>query len=1033
MRLFTIPPGVDFLAAFARALLEGAIVPAIGPAAAPDALARARIYVPSRRAATLLEEALIEAAGRPILLPRVVPLGDPAEIEDRLEAEAPAGDASLPPSIAPLDRLLNLMPLIDAWRRGVREADLAMAPDRPCRDIAASTRDAFDLAQALADLIDELIIEGAMERSALAGLAEEVPPEHDRFWQTTATFLEIAGEYWPQRLKELGLLDAAERRRRLTLAEVERLGARPAGETVIVAGSTGSQPSTAALMGAVARLPNGAVVLPGLDLDQLDDAAFEALHPDGDAAAAALTHPQAVLRRLFGRIGASRADVRPLAAPPPEVSRRNGLLAEAMRPAAATDRWSDVPTIGHEAAFAGVALIHAEDERDEALAVACAARQAIADGGGRVAIVTPDRDLAAHVTLELARFGLDIEDSAGVPLGLAPAGRLARLALDAAIADHAPMPLLALLRDPLAGMGLEPVLFRRGVDAIEIVLLRGRRPSKGLDGLIRDAGTLESLARRRHAPRPAARLADAGDAARTILARLAAAPIAGAGREAPGAFAARHEAQWRMLQGLAPEADAASAPGGAQIEEVFASMKAARGEADVDLHGYQAMFEALLAASVHAPPPRRGARIGLFGLLEARLDGAETVILAGLAEGVWPPQTRGDPFLTRSMRAHLGLTPPERRIGQSAHDFTMLFGAPRLVLSHAARKGRSPQIPSRFLQRLFVLLDPSVRAGMAERGRAHLDHGRALDATAPAPRATRPAPRPPARLWKRRLRLTDVETMVRNPYAIFARDILELDPLPPVEPESDAAERGTLLHALAEAMVKAHPADWPEDAAARFVAMAREKIAAAGVDAVTAAMWGGHAESLAVAFAEWERRRRSGDLHGFHLEADGALELRTPGGIIEIRGRIDRIDRHADGGFSVIDYKSGALPDALDATKGLSPQLQLSAALARRLGLPGLDARAPVRAMLYVKLGRKIEEKAVPAADNKVDRKATAPEPNAHVDDLTARLFAYLGDFATGRRAFIAGRRHTQMRFADPYGHLSRVSEWRAVAGDDAE
>ncbi|MBD3997439.1 hypothetical protein GUH83_10935, partial [Xanthomonas citri pv. citri] len=85
-----------------------------------------------------------------------------------------------------------------------------------------------------------------------------------RYWQHSLDFLRIARDAWPNYLKEIGRIEPAARRDILIEAEAARLAAHHAGP-VIAAGSTGSMPATAKFLHVVAKLPNGAVVLPGLD------------------------------------------------------------------------------------------------------------------------------------------------------------------------------------------------------------------------------------------------------------------------------------------------------------------------------------------------------------------------------------------------------------------------------------------------------------------------------------------------------------------------------------------------------------------------------------------------------------------------------------------------------------------------------------------------------------------------------------------------------------------------------------------------
>ena len=299
-RLFTIPAAAPFLPTLARALLDGRLIPGF-PGPDPLALAQATIYLPTQRAARAFGEALVAASGRASLaLPRIVPLGAFAAEEGEF-AEIEAFDD--PPAVGDLQRRMTLARLVAAWgkqlkgaiRRVGADGRLEMDDSEPPL-VAATPAEALRLAGDLAALIDDMRIEGVgFER--LASLAGDA---FDPYWRITLEFLKIAFEAWPAWLAEQGLSDRAERTERAVAREIAELPKR--GPT-IVAGSTGANSATARLIGAVARAPNGAVVLRDLDMD-LDEAAWRLIAEGEDPTSA--THPQAMLARLLSTIGVSR-------------------------------------------------------------------------------------------------------------------------------------------------------------------------------------------------------------------------------------------------------------------------------------------------------------------------------------------------------------------------------------------------------------------------------------------------------------------------------------------------------------------------------------------------------------------------------------------------------------------------------------------------------------------------------------------------------------------------------------------------------
>ena len=864
--LFSIPPGVPFLATLVDALMNGTLVPAISSTSDPLLLASATIYVPSRRSARVLEEVLANRmSGMAMLMPRILPLGDPAEIEDRIVPIDLADAAlALPEAIDDLSRRLVLMQWIDRWRAAIdsllRRNQTAQG-DRPARDalldvhelfqVAATRRDAFALAGDLAVLIDEMTIEGANWRK----IATLAPAEHDHYWALTRKFLDIAGEQWPGVLAERDLIDHADRRQRLLAAETERLTRDRPQDVVIIAGSTGSQPASARLMKAVLGLQNGAVVLPGLDRDHLDEAGWNAIALDGSNQARALTHPQAGLKRLLARLNQARETVIALGDEDDRASARHHMLEEAMRPAETSDLWNQVASrLDLPLALDGIRIVEALDEREEALAIAIAAREYLQQPDGVVVIVTPDRALAMYVVAELKRWGIEAQDSAGMPLQAAPAGRFARLALDAVIENFSSTALLAVLRDPALRLGLALPVLAAAVDALEITVLRGKRRHVGLAGLSRS----DAAGNTSHPTRPERRLQ--GPAKALLPSFISSLTIAfdGLTDTSKGTLAALAACHRAIVLAASTDDTGGSilfeGPDGAGLAAVFDALVASQSNEEFDLVGYRDLFDALLASETVMPTLSNSnsslhSRIKILGPLEARLMPADLMILGGLNEGVWPPQTRADAFLTRSMRAELGLSPPERRIGQSAHDLMMFAGTQHLLLTRAARVAGTPGLSSRFLRRLEAVVGKTAWQELKAKGQPLLDMARQIDVPEPESPQQRPAPKPPVSRRPTRLSITEIGTLIRDPYVIYARHILKLDPLPDLDLAADAALRGTIAHEAFEYAIRTYPVDWPPDIASILATRMKHALARETDDPLVTAFWTPKFESMANWFA----------------------------------------------------------------------------------------------------------------------------------------------------------------------------------------
>ncbi|MDQ0512402.1 double-strand break repair protein AddB [Ancylobacter amanitiformis] len=1018
-RLFTIPASAPFLPVLADALLDGGLIEGFTPRGDPFALATTTIFLPTRRAGRLLAEALrarVEVAGMPAgvaLLPRIVPLGDVDE-----DALAFAESFADPPrAVKPTTRRLALASLVKAWRSRLRDGDGRVA-------VAAGPGAEIGLADALAHLIDEM----AAQEVPWERLDALVPGEHDAYWDMALDFLKIARDFWPAHLAEHGEVDASIRRDRLIAAEAERLLKDGATGPVIAAGSTGSLPATARLLAAVAHLPRGCVVLPGLDTD-LDEASWQALT---DEAAPAPSHPQYGLALLLSRhLRAARAQVAVLA--PPAVHGRERLLSEALRPVATTEAWASLeerlgaPAI--DAALAGVALIEAEDSREEALAIAVALREVLEDPTRTAALITPDRDLARRVAAELLRFDIAIDDSAGEPLSESAPGRFARLVADACVDELAPLPLAALLRHALARFGLERAELAPAVEALEMMVLRGPRPAPGAPGLVAAVAAFSPA--QHHPSDPRARIGDAPRArAADLAARVAGAlgPLLTLGTGVH-AFAALVDAHRRAIAGAWSERDDGVPQDGAPQDETALAVlaqafddlaEAARDAPAMTLGDYASALVLLLGDRPVRPPLVPGARLRILGPLEARLVSVDRVVLAGLVEQGWPAAVRTDPWLSRPMRAALGLEAPERRIGLSAHDFAQGGGAPELVLSHARKLGGAPTVPSRFLQRLAAVSGKTRWEAALARGDRLRRLAARIDAEPKAPRLPRPEPAPPLDLRPKRLSVTEIETWLRDPYTIYARHVLKLAPLDALDEAPGAGERGSAIHAALGTFALAFPEGLPADPEAALLAHGRRAFAPLEAFPAAHALWWARFERLVPRVIAWEQARRPGTRRIF-AEVYGRLEL--PGGRFTLTGRADRIEQRRDGGLAIVDFKTGAVPTARQTKVHYSPQLPLEAAMAASGSFREVPAEEAA-ALIYVKLAT-AGLKETSAVDENDTAAGSAMATLERLGQLVAAFENPSRGYASLARPMFRGR------FGD-FDHLARVKEW-ATSGEGEE
>ena len=1024
-RVFTIPASAPFLPTLIDALIGGRLGVAIS--ADPLALATLTLYLPTRRACRLARDAFLQVIkGDAAILPRIVAIGDIDE-DELAFAEATAGEIasdalSLPEALGGLERRLLLTELIAKWMgapelRGTRGVPLvAQTPAAACA-----------LADDLARLIDDM----ATRDVSWDRLSDLVPEQFDTFWQLTLRFLEIAHKAWPQVLAERNCIEAVSRRNALIKAEAARL-ARGIGGPVIVAGSTGSMPATAELIATIAQLPHGTVVLPGLDTD-LDERSWRLIA--GDAAegiAPAPGHPQFAMHALLTRIGIGRDAVQPLA----QASGREWLVSETLRPAAATDIWGQRIAdrdfgARADAAMASVNVIEAANAEEEALAIAVSLREAV-HHGKTAALVTPDRALGRRVLAALARWNIAAEDTSGDALADTPAGVFARLAAQVALDGVAPVPLLALLKHPLLRLGRSNN--EGAVAALERAVLRGPRPRSGSTGLARALAALSAGKASLH-PRDlrtaltSAELAAASD----LINRLANAlsPLEDVVRpQTLRTLAERHRDVIAALSRDGASTAAFIGPDGVKLAAAFDELTASETAATlvVDPSDYVELFVAALAGREVRRPPRPGVRVRILGPLEARLTESDRVVLGGLVEGTWPPESRTDAWLSRPMRQDLGLDLPERRIGLSAHDFAQLLGTPEVVLSFAAKVAGSPTVASRFIQRLAAVAGTRWQDAVA-RGDVYLRWARELDRPETRPKAApRPAPKPPRNVRPSVLSVTDIENWLRDPYTIYAKHILHLTPLDAVDAAPGASERGTVIHTAIGDFTRQFAERLPADATQHLIELGRARFSGLQDFPEAQAFWWPRFERIARWFINWELERRP-NLTALFAETRGTVDIPLGERTFTLRGIADRIERRSDNSYVILDYKTGSARTEKQVRTGLAPQLTLEAAMLRKGGFAGIAKGASVAEIAYVVL----KGGEPPGEPKPID--FTDGTPDSQADRAFEKLAELARRFEDEDQPYRSLVHPMWTTHYGEYDHLARVKEWSITGGvdDDTE
>ena len=993
--IFHIPAGRPF----ADDLVEGIR----GLARSPEDLADAVVLVPNMRLAASLRTAFLRSAeGRPELLPAMMPIGMVEEDAPEL-AQAGWDSDDLPPMIPALERQLLL-------------ADKLVDPSR-------TMAETMGLARSLADFLDEAQTHGC-DMDNLRGLVEE--GDLAIHWQKLLAYLDLLMQWWPEKLKAIGKSDPVLWQSKAIEARAEAWAMDPPKGLVVAAGSPGAMKSIKDLVGTVAELERGMVVLPGLDTEMTGDDMKGLLGGDETA----YCHPQYQMAALLDSLGIEPGQVRTWpGSASAEAGPRLELLREMFRPASQVGAWQRIPDGGKVSgeslmrkAPAGdgdadrgewLKLVECYDRREEAAVIALAMREALETPGRTAVLATADRTLGRMVVGELSRWGVELEDSAGTGLGETRPAHFLQLILDAWASDFAPRDLMALLQHPLAASGLDRAGFRDHVRRLDKGI-RGPRPAKGLKGMLKH---LRSRKKTRN-------LADFLQE-RVVEPLAPLAPLKqGANRALSECLDALGDAAERL--GKLPDEPMAVWEGraGTRVARFLmqAKMAAESAGTSIDPADLPAVLPVLLRAETIYPEREGHPRLAVMGHVEARMHTADLMILGGMNEGTSPPNPPRDPWMSNSMRGDFGLPPANWRVGLAAHDIYMAMARPQVLVTRAARQEGAPTEQSRWLRRLDAVRKVAKLDNPKDDRFIRIAEARNHVAGAVSP-IDRPEPTLDSATRPRKFSATELDTLLKDPYAIYARRALGLKALDPLDQEPGAAERGSFVHAALDAFIQDNPEGAPPDEALeQLLAFGRKELEKLPDNPWSEALWW----PQFVAVAEWfigHEHSRAGGIRRRHAEIRGEMEVEGLTAPYTISARADRIDVLADGSLRVVDYKTGSIPNKRAVQGGRALQLIVEAVLAAGGHFPGVDA-GEVHSLEYWKLtGRGDEPGEVHDRTLEGDGFDVAGE----------RLAGLLHQFDRDDAAYVPEPDAREANRYSDYRHLARLAEWRISHGEGGE
>lgn len=968
--VFNVPLGNDLCDVTAQWILQSA-------GADPLAISNNILLLPNNRAIKAMTGAFVRQAAPGMLLPHMVAVGD-MQLDEALGPMLDPIQASgaIWPAIASFERLMLLSRLVKDHQPG---------------DAPLSPAEALRLARKLAELIDALEVD-LVDFSQIADI--KIEADLAGHWQSAyARLLQILPAY-RSALTARKLMGPAERRNHLLAALEQRLAQNVDTAPVIAVGITTSAKAVARLLRRVARMPNGHVILPGVDLD-MPDARWDDLSPSTDGNPGfgrrhnVEVHPQFHLKHLLELMGIDRSeiDILPTARTEPE----SATISEIFCLPEHSIYWQDLPPL--RKSLPHVKWLEAEDSAQEAKAIAVRIRGALEVAGKRVALITPDRELAVRVAGQLHRWGIEVDDSAGIPLLQTPPGTLALALVDAIWSRFSASSILAIAKHPLVFAGAERLAWLDHVRQLDLAL-RGTASGIGLSAITRRLQTA-------HKPNEALIAWWSGVA--TQLAPLERAD----GQPFEDVLASLRDVATALTDG-----GIWRGASGRELtqnwEEITSSDLSTLGR--VDATGLVATFKEIFSGAVVRPPYGGHPRVAIYGLLEARLQQADYLICSGLNEGTWPQIAQPDPWLAPAIRRHLKLPTLDRNIGLSAHDLATALGAQEVLLTRARRDRGGPTVASRFLLRIKALMGAALAVDDA-----HLAWADALDRPAKKePFAKRPSPMPNAEQRLVSLSVTDFDQLKSDPYSFYAKRILGLPVLEKVDAEPSYAWRGSLVHDILE--------KWfthDNCAVDKLVERADALLAQEASDPLLRTLW----QPRIAAGLRWvadETKRLMAEEGRVVAVAEQPGTVHIKG--IAVRGRVDRIDRTADGGLVIIDYKTGTPPSTKQMNAGFALQLGLIGYMAEELAIKGVSGTASH--FEYWSLAKNKAKDfgfiAVPTSTRAADNK---PERADFVAFAVEQAEAAISKWILGNTPFTA-KLHPEFALYGDYDQLMRLQEW---------
>lgn len=1043
--VFSIAPGQPFLQTLAEALVKGELYDGFFPLEDPQKLNECLIFLPTRRAARGLSIEIlntIEKHGntRATLLPKIRTLGDIDDEEDLFglinsEQNILKSVINTKKLMPQFQRKLALAQLAKSWVKAMSPETMSLLEHEVIL-LPSSSSEALYLANDLEQFMDQVETEG----TSWEAIKNITPQDHAQWWQLTLSFLDIVMTRWPEYLQANNMINPSQFRNYITDFRIEELTRSPVAGPIIAAGSTGSVPTTTRLLKFIKRQKNGIIVLPGLDL-RLPSPIIKNIQKENEFSSTSVTstHSQYGLIKLLAALNTSIENVRSIGEKQSYLTAREEIINLSLLPAENSDLWiknkSEFDSKQVVEAFKNVTLIEAANEQQEALAIALVLRKALEQPNKTAALITPDRTLARRVSAELERFNIQIDDSAGIAVSNSNAGLLLRNLLRSIFNSNDLVSISNLLKSDLLRVGNSKEKANKLGQLLELILVRNSIQKLEFHCLVELLDEAQKkCADQTHTPNMIKILSEDDWDELKIFASEITNHVMPLVKLADNENEIHPSALFDLLLNSAIELSKDEtgkslfmlAEGAEELLRLKDELAVAK-NIDFNIFNQECVpvLDAILNDIKIRTAGRTHSRLHIYGALEARLQKSDMVVLGGLNEGIWPQSTKNDPFLNRPMRSTLSLPLPERRIGLSAHDFSQFSGTEEVYYTRSKRVNDTPAIASRWIQRLKALLTDDLVGQISKRGEIFIHLTKQIDrAKGPRMIGRPPTVKPPISARPTSLSITEIETWIRDPYAIYAKHILKLHPLPPIIHEADPALRGTIFHNILAEFVSTWNGNNFAEANKLIKTIIDREFALQFIPPEIVTSWKPRFYKIAEAFLNWELDRKE-ILESF-CEISVNSEIGQTG--FKLRGRADRIDIMQDGRLSIVDYKTGNNPTAKQA-RVLSPQLSLEAALAKRGEFSGISS-ASIDQLLYIRLKEKNDFK----IDNILTQKkgSETQNPDEFVELVYQKLIDHITAYQDPNQAYTSRYAPTSdTNLIGDYNHLARVREWSTGEAED--